>query len=279
MKIYIIAGKNANLFSIDLIVLFDLWEKLINAFCRKLNASSMGKSKQTENFLNKLKSEFDKVFADELGCCMKTEVKFKLKDNVKLVFKPKRKVPFSSLETINKELRRLEENGVIKKVNYSEWASPTVYVKKKNNKIRVCVDFSTGLNECLRDHTYPLPTPEEIFSKLNGGKVFSKRDLSEAYLQVIVEEECTKYLTIHTHKGLYRLRRLPFSLKVAPSLFQQIMNTMLSGLGYAMAYLDDILIKCENFEEHKSHIREVFQRIKEYGFKVGLEKYEFCMKK
>ena len=124
-KIYAIAGKNANLFGIDLIVLFDLWEKLIKAFCRKLNASSMGKSKQTENFVNKLKSEFNKVLADELGCCMKTEVRFKLKDNVKPVFKPKRKVPFSSLETIDEELRRLEETGVIKKVDYSEWASTT----------------------------------------------------------------------------------------------------------------------------------------------------------
>ena len=127
--------------------------------------------------MNKLKSEFNKVFADELGCCMKTEVRFELKDNVKPVFKPKRKVPFSSLETIDKELRRLEENGVIKKVLYSEWASPTIYVKKKNHKIRVCMDFSTGLNKCLRDHTYPLPIPGEIFSKLNGGKVFLKIDL------------------------------------------------------------------------------------------------------
>ena len=54
---------------------------------------------------------------------------------------------------------------------------------------------------------------------------------------------------------------------------------MLSGLEYAMAYLDDILIKSENFEEHKSHVREVFKRIEKYGFKVGLEKCEFWMNK
>ena len=48
-------------------------------FCRRLNASSMGKSKQTENFANKLKSEFNKVFADELGCCTQTEVRFELR--------------------------------------------------------------------------------------------------------------------------------------------------------------------------------------------------------
>ena len=109
---------------------------------------------------------------------------------------------------------------MIEKVDYSDWASPTVYVKKKNKKIRVCADFSTGLNDCIRDHSYPLPTPEDIFSKLNGGKLFSKIDLSEAYLQVKVDEECSKYLTIHTHRGLYNLKRLSFGLKVAPSLFQ-----------------------------------------------------------
>ena len=99
-------AKHVEVRIIDLIVWFDSWEKPINAFCRKLNASRMGKSKQTENFVNKLKSEFNKVFADVLGFCTKTEVRFELKNNVKPVFKPKRKVPFSSLETIDKELRR-----------------------------------------------------------------------------------------------------------------------------------------------------------------------------
>ena len=74
--------------------------------------------------------------------------------------------------------------GVIKKVYYSELALLTVNVKKKNIKIRVCADFSTGLNGCLKDHSYPLPTPEDIFSELNGRKIFLKIDLSEAYLQV-----------------------------------------------------------------------------------------------
>ena len=46
-----------------------------------------------------------------------------------------------------------------------------------------------------------------------------------------------------------------------------------------MAYLDEILIKSENFEEHKIYVREVFKRIEKYGFKVGLEKCEFCMNK
>lgn len=47
-----------------------------------------------------------------------------------------------------------------------------------------------GLNDCLQAYKYPLPSPEEIFVKLNVGKYFSKLDLSDAYLQIQVDEEC-----------------------------------------------------------------------------------------
>ena len=173
----------------------------------------------------------------------------------------------------------MEKIGVISKVNNSAWASPRVYIKKKNQKIRVSANFSIGLNDCLKDDVYPLPSPEDIFTKLNGGRVFSKLDLSESYLQVKVSEECSKYLTINTHKGIFKLNHLSFGLKVAPSLFQQIMDTLLAGMEYAIAYLVDIWIKSVNKDQHKTDIRAVFQRIEEYSFKLGAEKCELFMKK
>ena len=107
--------------------------------------------------------------------------------------------------------------------------------------------------------------------------MFSKLDLSEALPSGC--EECLKYLTMNMHKGIFRLSHLPFGLKVAPSLFQQIMDTMLTDMEYAIAYLDDILIKSENEDQHKTHILAVFQRIEEYGFKLSAEKCRFFMKK
>ncbi len=78
---------------------------------------------------------------------------------------------------------------------------------------------STGLNDSLKDNTSPLSSPEDIFSKLNSGKVFSMIDLSEAYLQEKVDEEL---FVMNTHKGCFELNRLPLSLNVAPSSFQQV---------------------------------------------------------
>ena len=66
---------------------------------------------------------------------------------------------------------------------------------------------------------YPLPRIEDLFAALSRGKVFSKLDLSHAYLQVQLSRESQKYLVINTHKGLYAYKRLPFGVSSAPAIF------------------------------------------------------------
>ena len=73
---------------------------------------------------------------------------------------------------------------------------------------------------------YPLPTAEETFTNLNGGRIFSKLDLSEAYLQIPVEEKCAELLTINTHRGLYEINRQQYGIKAASTIFQIIMDTI-----------------------------------------------------
>ena len=61
-----------------------------------------------------------------------------------------------------------------------------------------------------------------------------------AYLQIPVEE--IKYKYLNTHCGLYKFERLPFRVKVAPAIFQKVMDTILSCLDFSVANLDDILM-------------------------------------
>ena len=86
----------------------------------------------------------------------------------------------------NKELNRLVDLKVISPLTYSEWAAPIVVIRNVDGSLRICADFSTGLNDCLQLHQHPLPLPEDIFSTLIGGCIFLKLDLAEAYLQVEV---------------------------------------------------------------------------------------------
>ena len=168
---------------------------------------------------------------------------------------------------------------MLAKLQYGDWAAPTVYIKKKSKEIRICTNFSTGLNAALKDFNYPFPCLEDIFAKLNGGKFFSKIDLREAYLQILVEEESSKLLCINPHRGLFKFECLPFGVKVTPAIFQQVMDTMLSGFDFAVVYLDDILMKSQSSGKHKEHVHKVFAKIQDYGFILKEFKCDFFMEK
>lgn len=79
------------------------------------------------------------------------------------------------------------------------------------------------------------------------------------------------------HRGNFQYQRLPFGVKSAPGIFQSIMDKILAGLSFAMAYLDDIIIVSHDTDEHRNHLKEVFARIKDYGFHLRLEKCNFFM--
>ena len=102
-------------------------------------------------------------------------------------------------------------------------------------------------------------------------------DLSDAYLHIEVDEICKKFLTMNTLKRFYKFDRLPFGIKVAPDIFHQIMDAMLAGLDFSVAYLHDILTRSKTRKEHVEHIEKVFERIKGFGFKVSDTKCECCM--
>ena len=82
-------------------------------------------------------------------------------------------------------------------------------------------------------------------------------------------------LTIVTHKGLYRYRRLPFGITSAPALFQRAMAQILSGLPGVQCYLDDQLITGPDEQSHLRILDATLQRLQEYGLKVWKDKCEF----
>ena len=56
---------------------------------------------------------------------------------------------------------------------------------------------------------------------------------------------------------------MPFGLVSAPSTFQRLMDEVLDGIQeHTLAYLDDIIIHSENWEDHLAHLEEVFSRLR-----------------
>ncbi|EPB69463.1 reverse transcriptase [Ancylostoma ceylanicum] len=230
-----------------------------------------------DTIVNKLKTKFANVFKPGLGRCMTTKATLMLRPDARPVFRRKRPVPYANVVALDNEIDRLLAEDVLSPVTYSKWAAPIVVVKKSNGTLRLCADFSTGLNDALMLHQHPLPTSDDVFTKLNGGTIFTQLDFADAYLQVEVDENSKELLTINTHRGLFRYNRLPFGVKSAPGIFQQIIDSMIAGLNGCAAYLDDVIVTGRNIEEHSANLEALFERIQEYGFRVRIEKCSFLI--
>ncbi|XP_058827464.1 uncharacterized protein K02A2.6-like [Topomyia yanbarensis] len=132
---------------------------------------------------------------------------------------------------------------------------------------------------------YPLPLQtfrptnrtisDDIFAKLINCKVFSQIDLSDAFLQVEVDEQYRKLLTINTRRCLYSYNRLPPGVKIAPGAFQQLIDTMLAGLQCKCGYLDDVIVGGKTEEDRDRNLRVFLKRIQVFGFTIRVDKCTF----
>nr|XP_049462814.1 uncharacterized protein K02A2.6-like [Anopheles coluzzii]XP_049462816.1 uncharacterized protein K02A2.6-like [Anopheles coluzzii] len=125
-----VVKADVKLLGADVIELFELWSVPMNVFCNNVSNNS---AKMT---MISLQRQFPEVF-NGTGVCKKVQVQLKLRDDITPVFRPKRPVAYAMREVVEKELDRLEQNGVITPINYSDWAAPVVVVRKSNGKIRI----------------------------------------------------------------------------------------------------------------------------------------------
>ncbi|KAL5493850.1 hypothetical protein EMCRGX_G015084 [Ephydatia muelleri] len=220
-------------------------------------------------------NEFPDVVKEGLGQLKGIRADIELKGKVKPIFCKSRAVPFALRKQVEEILQQQVEDGELQPVEQSEWAAPIVVVKKKDGGIRICADFKMTINPYLRHKTFPLPTPEEIFATLANGESFTKLDLARAYKQMEVASDSQLLLTITTHMGLFKFSRLPFGVATAPAMWQRAMSIVFQGCKRVVYYMDDILVTGNTREEHESNLRQVFQRLQQYGLRINLSKCHF----
>ena len=177
---------------------------------------------------------------------------------------------------LHEEVDKMLENGIIEPSN-SDWSSPIVMVKR-NGKYRFCLDFRK-VNEVSKKDAYPLPYMSVILDRLRAAKYISTLDLTKAFHQVPLTPE-SKQITAFTvpGKGLFQFVTMPLGLSNSPATFQRLIDEVITPemAPYCYAYLDDIIIATETFEEHLLWLKKVFHRLSEAGLILNPEKCEFC---
>lgn len=187
-----------------------------------------------------------------------TSAKIYLKEEAQPhAFKP-RPTSYFLRDKVEKELQRLQDQGIIQPVQFSEWAAPIVPVIKTDGSIRMCGDYKVTINQEAKLDTYPIPRIDDLFADLAGGKIFSKLDLTSAYQQVPLDPASRKFTTINTFKGLFEYTRLPFGIASTPSIFQRVMEDLLRGIPKVSIYLDDVLVAGVDKQDHLQTLDKAF---------------------
>lgn len=132
-----------------------------------------------------------------------------------------------------------------------------------------------GVNERLVSANYPIRKIDEILNSLRGSNYFCRLDLYKAYLHLRVNKQSSEIQTISTHRGTYRMNRLSFGIKTAPSEFNRILDQILHGLNKTISYFDDIVIHGVTKEECRNNLINCLKRLREFDLHLNKKKCSF----
>ena len=106
----------------------------------------------------------------------------RLKQDYTPVVRPARRIPFKIRDQVKRKLDEMEHLKVIcKVVEPTEWVSPMVVAHKPGGDVRLCLD-PLDLNKSVQRQHYPVPTAQELFSRIGKAKYFSTLDATSGFL-------------------------------------------------------------------------------------------------
>jgi hypothetical protein len=187
-------------------------------------------------------------------------------------------MPPAELAELKKQLQELLDKGFIRP-STSPWGCPALFVKKKDESLRMCVDYRP-LNAVTIKNKYPLPRIDVLFDQLVRAKVFSKIDLRSSYHQIKIRASDIPKTTFSTRYGLYEFLVMSFGLTNAPAYFMYLMNSVFMREldKFVVVFIDDILVYSKNEDEHTEHLHIVLQRLRDHRLYAKLSKCEFWLR-
>lgn len=190
-----------------------------------------------------------------------------------------RPVPLPHREAVRKTLEDLLRKGVIRSSS-SPASSPILLVSKPSGGVRMCVDYRK-LNDITIKRRHPIPLLSETLSNLSKAKFYTKLDVRAAFNQLRIRHGDEWLTSFCTRYGQFEWLVMPFGLCNAPATWQAYINSLIREWldDFVTAYLDDILIYSNSYDEHVHHVQLVLERIKGAGLPLDVDKCHFIVQR
>jgi hypothetical protein len=177
-------------------------------------------------------------------------------------------------------LSTMVRNGQLKKET-TRYLHPTYFLRKKESgKLRFISDM-TAINSKVRHQPINLPHIKDLIDGLGQSKHFTILDISDAFHQLSVKPEHTKYLGIATPFGQFTYQVAPMGFCNSPTYWQQYIETALQDvIGHGVSvYMDDIIIHTQGtLEDHNLLVDKVLEILEKYNLKCNAAKCKFNAK-
>ncbi|GKV18335.1 hypothetical protein SLEP1_g28734 [Rubroshorea leprosula] len=179
---------------------------------------------------------------------------------------------------LDKEIQKLLQAGFIRRVEYSEWVSNPVLVKKPNGKWRMCIDF-TNLNEVCPKDPHPLPNVEKLVERAAGHERMSFLDASSGYHQVQLLLDDQEKIAFYAGDAIYCYVMMPFGLKNARATYQKLVQIIFKlQIGRNIeVYVDDMIVTSVRAKDHIDDLDETFQNLRRAQMKLNPLKCTFVV--
>jgi hypothetical protein len=182
------------------------------------------------------------------------------------------------LAELKLQMNELLDKGYIRPSS-SPWGCPALFVKKKDQSLRLCVDYRP-LNAVTIKNKYPLPRIDILFDQLAGAKVFSKVDLHSSYHQIKIRPKDVPKTAFSTRYRLYEYLVMSFGLTNAPAHFMYLMNFvfMLELDKFVVVFINNILIYSKSEKEHAQHLWVILQCLRDHQLYAKFSKCAFWLR-
>ena len=129
----------------------------------------------------------------------------------------------------------------------------------------------TDLNDACPKDSFPLPRIDQIVDASAGHGILSFLDTFLGYHQIPMHPPDAEKTSFIKPYGLYCYNVMPFGLKNVGATNQRLVTKMFRPLlGSTMeVYIDDMLVKSKQRQDHVTHLQHVFDLLREYGMNLN----------
>ena len=243
----------------------------------------MREQKVVDEEMEKVAKEYKEVF-EGIGKYKGPPVEIQVKEGVRPVVQPPRRIPLHYQEPLREHIQELLEAGVIEgPLQHEEegtWVSNLVITgkkwdteeKKKGDRIQIRANLDCRpLNKVVYQTHEPIPTPEELRHTLRGSERFTTLDMRHCFHQFEIEEKARKLFTFRTSWGLFRYTRMVMGNSPASSECHRRVRTVLQGCEGVAQIKDDVLVYGTE-GQHEGRLKAVLERFREAGLTLRKDK-------